>query len=497
MKRDARRMVRWLIVMVAAVMMAALPSCRPAEKPAASGADGDAAIVVAKIGDVTITKAELTERLAQEVRPQRYDYDPTRPPATPEGVLQRMLAEKAIALEARQQGVLEDDTVRSSVDRFRTRQLISSFVNDYVMENVPVSESEIKQAVSEDPNLSSEQAEMKVRSAKVRPVLDAFYQQLLEKFKVEKVTENFQQVSRIYQRLKMQPKEPRKQTVFWITNKQIHDELTDEEKQIVLARYTGGQVTLLDWFKTLSDIAPPGRPKNLRTSEGVDQLLDRTLQPVIWMAEAVARGYDKNEQFLEQLRAREDMFLLGKVRSDKYKQVEKPSDEEVKAFFEANPERFAKNASLKVEQIWCADRKTAEQARQMLADGASGESVNEAHGLRESAKAYNIFPSSEGVFWDELWKAEPNDVVGPVKGFSDTGIQWRVVKVLEKTPAEASPYSDTVANQAQSALMSQKREAIMAAYEAELLAKYPHEVYADKIKDIDPLAVTPVEEEGR
>ncbi len=487
-------MVRGAILAALAALTVVVVSCRPTEKPAATGVEGDAAIVVAKIADVTITKAELMQRLAQEIRPQRYDYDPEKPPATPESVLQKMLAEKAIALEARQQGVLEDDTVRNSLDRFRTRQLISLFVNDYVMENVPVSEAEIAEAVGADPNLSREQAEMKVRSTKVRPVLNAFYQELLKKFKVEKVTENFPQVSRVYWRLKTQPKEPRKQTVFWITNKQIREELTDQEKQIVLARYTGGQVTLLDWFKTLSDIAPPGRPKNLRTSEGVDQLLDRALQPEIWMAEAVARGYDKNEEYLKQLRIREDMLLLGKVRSDKYKAVQKPSAGEVKAFFEAHPKRFAKSASLKVEQIWCPDRKTAEQVKQMLVDGASVESANEAHGLRDSAKAYTIFPSSEGVFWDELWKAEPNDVMGPMKGFYDTGIQWRVVKVLEKTPAEARPYSDTIANQVESALMSQRRDEIMAAYEAELLAKYPHEVYTDKIADIDPLAVTPAQE---
>ena len=481
------------MVAVTAVIMVVLASCRPTNESTGTGADGDSSIAVAKIGDVTITKAELIERLAQEIRPQRYDYDPEKPAPTPEGVLQKMLAEKAIALEARQQGVLDDETVRGSLDRFRTRQLISLYVNDYVMENVPVSDAEIEQTVAADPNLSREQAEMKVRSTKVRPVLDAFYQQLLKKFNVEKVTENFPQASRIYQRLKTQPKEPRKQTVFWITNQQIREELSDEEKQIVLARYTGGQVTLLDWFKALGDIAPPGRPKNLRTSEGVDQLLDRTLQPVIWMAEAVARGYGKNEQFLEQLRTREDMLLLGKVRSDRYKAVEKPSDEEVKAFFEAHPERFAKNASLKVEQIWCPDRETAEQIKQMLVDGDSVESANAAHGLKENAKAYNIFPSSEGVFWEEIWKAEPNDVVGPVKGFYDTGIQWRVMKVLEKTPAEARPYSETIANQVQSALMSQRRDEIMAAYEAELLAKYPHEVYTDKIEDVDPLAVTPME----
>ena len=480
-------MLLWCAVAVIGAALVLLSSCQP-------GGEAPDPNAVAQIGDSVITKAELKQRLTQEIRPRRDSYDLPQPAVTPEAVLQKMVAEKAIAIEGRKLGYLDDEMLHSSINRFRIQRLIQKYVTDYVMENVPVPEAEVDQLIAADPNMSREQAEMRVRSEHAGPMINAYYDRLLEQFKVEKVKENFPKASRIYQRLRTQPKEPRGRGVFWVMNKQIRNELSEQEKQIVLARYTGGEVTLYEWFDALGQIAPPGRPKDLHTAAGVEKLLDRALRPFVWEAEAVAHGYDQNEEFLQQVRTREDMSLLGMARREKYKELVDPNDEEIKAFYEANAEAFAKPAALKVEQVWCPDLETAEKVKQRLTDGASFASVNEAHGLNPNQKPHNVSPGSEGVFWDDLYGAEPNDVVGPVKGFYEAGLKWRVVRILEKTPAEMRPYSDALKNQVQSALMTQQREKIMAEYEAEMLKKYPHKIYTDRIADIDPLEVTPADE---
>ena len=59
------------------------------------------------------------------------------------------------------------------------------------------------------------------------------------------------------------------------------------------------------------------------------------------------------------------------------------------------------------------------------------------------------------------------------------------------------PYSEALENQVRSALSSRQREDLLAAYGAELLKKYRHEIYLDKIEGIDPLEVTPAEEQSR
>ncbi len=492
MKRNCRLSVVLLVVALVGVTVM-MASCRSETDEIAPGADS-ASQVVAKIGDYTITRGEVQERLAQRIRPQRDDSGLPKPPVTPESVLRTLVAEKAMMLEGRKLRYLDDEMLRNSVDRFRHRELIKLLLTDYVKENIPVTAEEVEQTLEADPNLTSEQAEMKIRGPKATPLVEKFYAELLKKFKVEKAKENFSKAIEIHHRLATRPVVPRPQGMFWVTNKQIRTELSEDEKKIPLARYVGGEFTLVQWFKVLSDMAPPGRPKNLNRPEGIEGLLDRGLRPVILVAEAVARGYDKNEEFLAEIRKREDSTLLGKAKSDKYKNMEQPTDEEIKAFFEAHQAKFAKPASLKIEPIWCKDKETAQAAKGLLTGGATTASVNETHGLRKDLRAYNVYPTSEGLFWDDLWKAEPNAIVGPVKGFYDTGIKWRLVKVIEKTPSVAQPYSDSVKNQVKSALMTGRREAIMARFEAEMLETYPHEIYADKIQDIDPLEVTPSDE---
>jgi len=473
-------------------------SCRPKTDEPGAGSEAAVSEPVAKIGDYTITKDELKERLAQEIRPQREESGLPRSPVTPEIVLRKMVAEKAMMLEGRKLGHLDEEMLGASIERFRQSRLIGLFITDYVQENISVTAPEIDQTLEADPNLTRAQAEMKIRSTQAKPVLEQFYGELLKKFKVEKVEENFSKAIRIHQRLATRPVEPRRRGMFWITNKQIRNELSEEEKQIPLAKFVGGEFTLFEWFKTLSEMAPPGRPKNLNRPEGIEGLLDRGLRPVVLAAEAVDQGYDKNEQFLADLRKREDMTLLNKAKSDKYKQIEQPSDEEVRAFFDEHQAHFAKSASLKVELVWCKDLQAAQKVKDAMVGGASAASLNETYGLRKNLKPYNVYPTSEGLFWDDLWKAEPSTIVGPVKGFYETGVKWRVVKVLEKTPAAPQSYNtDNVKNQVKSALMTGRRDEIMARYGAELLKKYRHEIYTDKIQDIDPLEIMPPDEKGQ
>jgi len=448
----------------------------------------ESSVVVGKIGDYTITRDELRQRLLTEVRPRSEEYTGREELPTAESVLRTMVAEKAMIMEGRKQGLLSDQILSNYVERTRQRKLVGMVLMDYLSRNMSIEESDIDRAQKANPKLTREQAKVRAQQTKAKPLLERFYKELVEKLQVKRVKENFAKASKIHDRLLHKPAEPRRET--WIRNSQIRNELSREEKNIALATYKGGQVTLEDWFKTLGDIVPPRRPRDLGTPAGVEKLLDRTLRPAIFAAEARARGFHKNEELLREIRELEDRSLLGKVRGEKMRDVPEPNDAQIKAYFDAHPEQFAKSASLKVEQFWCDDLKTARKARAMLADGADFAAAKKACSSDDSDRPITLYPSGEGPFWDELSKGEPNEVVGPVKGFHGPGIAWRMVNILEKTPAEMQPYSDNVKNRAKWALHAERRESLLDAYEKQLLEKYPHKIYAKRIKDIDPLAVT-------
>lgn len=445
---------------------------------------------VARIGDYTITRDELKRRWMQELQPNREtSVQPTEPVAG-DVVVRKLIAERAMSMEGRKLGYLQDESIKGAVDRVRRRMLAQLLLGDYVEKNIKVTNEEIAKEIQSDPNLTPEQAQRKVLQTKARPALQQYYKELLKELKLKKHTENFAKAAEIHQRLLLKPKEPRSQNMYWITTHQIRNELSQEEKDLVLATFTGGQVTLYDWFKTIGDIAPPGRPKDLNTPAGVDKMLDRALAPAVLMAKAIADGHDENPQYQQEIRKVEDRYLMGKVRSEKMKAVKDPNDAEIKAFFEDHPEMFAQGASLKVEQVWCDTRDAAEQAKKKVKGGEAFEAVEKAMMPQDKSRGvHSTYPTNEGIFWHKLSQAEPGSLVGPLKGFHSGEVKWRIVKVHEKTAPTPREWSDQMKNQAKSKLSSERRRQALENLEAELLEKYSYTIYPEHFKDIDPLAV--------
>lgn len=451
----------------------------------------ESALVVGKIGEYVITKDELKQRVLNEIRPSGDAYNGQDEPVTVEGVLLEMIAEKAMIMEGRKLGYLNDAMIHSYIERQRERKLVGLLLTDYLRENVSVADAEIDQKMEANAKLTREQAKATVQREKATKVLGQFYGQLLEKFHLEKVKESFPRASQIHQRLLYRPAEPRKEG--WIRNSQVRTELSEDEGNIVLATYDGGRFTLKDWFESLCEIVPPRRPRDLHTPAGVEKLLDSALRPAILVAEAKARGYHTNEKLLQEIRELEDRSVLGKAQSEKVKDFNEPTEEQIKAYFEKNKERFAESASLKVDQIWCEDLPTARKVKELLDGPADFESVKSTYSLNKESQPHGLYPSGEGLFWDELWKAEPNEVTGPVRGFHGSGVKWRVAKILEKTPPKLQVYSDNLQGRVKGAMRSERRRSILNSYRKELLEKYPYELYAQRIKDIDPLEVATTE----
>ena len=448
--------------------------------------------VVARIGDYTITKEELEQRVLREIYPN--DYDSTGEDTGPidaKPVLLDMLAEKAMMMEGREKGYLKSEQIHTSVKRFVDRRLINLLFQKHVEaheDQIAPTEDEIKQKMVADPNTTREKAEAAIRRVKQTRVMNQYYSEIYRKSKVNKRKENFPKIVEIHQRLMTKPKKPRK--VNFIRNWQVREEMTQAEKNIPLVEFEGGKVTAYDWFNALSDIVPPRRPRNLNTVTGVEQLLDRALSGPLLVAEAKSLGFDQDEEFLKQVRDYEDRTALGQVRSAKMRETKEPTHEEILAYFNQHKEEFVTGRNLKVDQIWCKDLDEAKKIKAELDAGKDFNSVKEKYIPDDKQrKPYSTYPGSEGMFWKELYAGEPNDVLGPLKGFQSQKVQWRIVKILEKNPGKPREYSENMDGQIKSKIMSERNEVLMERYGKELLEKYTPQIYADKIKGIDPLNI--------
>jgi hypothetical protein len=452
---------------------------KPTEKPAT---------IVAGIGNYTITDQELEKRFLQEIRPNNYgNYNEEPEPVKTDKVLVKMIAEKAVISEARKGDFVKDESLSSIIKRYRDGQLVQLLLQKQLQPLLTVTEPEIEKRMKADPKLTRARAEATIKQLKARMLFSQYYKHVNQKFHAKKLTEKFPKVVQIHQRLLTQPKKPRTGAFIRIT--QTKEELTQEEKDMVLVTFDKGKVTLKNWFDTLCEMAPPSRPKDLNTVKGVERLLDNALTKPLLLAKALLLGVDKDKDFLQKVKEYEDNRLLSKVRSDKYKEIKQPTTEEIKAYFGKNREIFRKDKTLKIDVIWCQDLKAARQVKAELDAGKDFEATKQKYSLVKTTKPYNIYPGSEGLFWKDLWKGDPNDVIGPIKGFQRSGVNWRIVKILEKNPGSLTEYSDDMESRVKDKIMTERREAIFEQYGNEVLKKYTYQIYADKIKNIDPLDI--------
>ena len=479
-----------LIVTICYLCPTGVPA--PAQQPSSSQADVGTAekesTVVARIAYYTITRGELRKRLMNELYPYDYDrFDENAGPVDAETVLTKMVAEKAMIIEARAQGYLEDETTSASIRRFAERKLVNLLLEKYIEGKINVTEDEITQRMQADPRLDKARAKATVERAKANVLLDQYYKQIYDKSGVKKLSQNYPKVIQIHERMLHHPKQPRK--VSWIQNSQVKEELTPEEKNLVLAQYNAGRITLQDWFVSLCDIVPPRRPRDLNAPQGVDQLLERALRMPLLVSEAKSLGLDRDKDFLKEIRDYEDRMLLSSAITAKRKELKEPTTEQVLAYFAKNKESFGTPKSLKIDMIWCQDLDTAKQVKAALESGKDFEAVRQQYSLEKQGKAFTTYPASEGLFWKDLWAGEPNQIIGPVKGFFRQGISWRIVKILEKAPGKEQPYSSNIEQQVKNRMMSEQNEILIDLYGKELLKKYPYQIFPDSIKDVDPLNI--------
>jgi hypothetical protein len=459
---------------------------QPAVNPAAAQQD----VVVARVENSEITKTQLKNRLLAASFPNEYtDYTTQSTPEDANSVLMQMIEEKAIAIQARKDNYLDDPLVKYAFKRFSDTALINTFIQTYLQGKVDVNDAEIAKKMQEEKGLDQAGAKAKLSVDKANEIMNQHYQQLYSKLNVKKLTENYPAVLQAYKRLNDTAQ--KRQTEKYISLGQVSGELTAQEKNTPLLTFDGGSVTLEDWFVALCGIYPANRPNFTEKPELVEALLQKIVSeqlPLI-VSEAKSLGLNKNQTYQQQLTSYEEVLLLSKVQQDQYEKLEPPTQEQLLAYYNANKELFRQGRLLRVEQIWTKDMKDAELAKAEIDKGQSFSSVAEKYSISRAVTTIDATIISEGLFWNSLWKGQAGQVIGPVKGFYQQQVKYRVVKIIEKRPGQLTEYSPGMNELIINGIIREKLKSYFAGYGKELLKKYPYQIYSDRIKDIDPLDV--------
>ena len=222
--------------------------------------------------------------------------------------------------------------------------------------------------------------------------------------------------------------------------------LGPEDRNVILATFDGGQVTVEDFAETYNAYW------FIRSvsfdSSGIAEFIHRDLMPrtLVYHA-ALEEGLDRDSTIVAWLDGKKESMLLDALRDKEVVQQVVLDSAEVRAYYDANPQLFMQFEEIEVTEVLVATHGEAERLLQQVRAGGDLLDMAARHTIRADVEGghYHMHnhPSERrvfGAFFDTVEAAKIGALNGPIEleeGFS-------VFRVEQRTPPRPVPYAEAV-----------------------------------------------------
>jgi parvulin-like peptidyl-prolyl isomerase len=259
---------------------------------------------------------------------------------------------------------------------------------------------------------------------------------------------------------------------------------TTKQKEITLAEYEGGKITLGSLIDVYKDRMVSTFGKFTQT-RALKADIERQSRNKLIMIAIKENGIDKLPEIVREIRQFTEDQMNRMVEQKAVTENVDPNDQEVKAYFKRNPDSFKKEAEIEIWEIFTTDRKVAETVAQKAKQGVNFEDLLNKYSEDKSLKNKGGYlgykkVSERGEVSREAHKLGPGGKIGgPVKFRRG----WSVFKTGQMKNEEPMNFEEAK-NRAKSLL---KRELTLAAkteWETSLKSKYTVNIDEEKLKEI-------------
>ena len=220
--------------------------------------------------------------------------------------------------------------------------------------------------------------------------------------------------------------------------------LDPEEQEVILCRFKGGQVTLLDFAETYNAYW------FIRSvsfdSSGIAEFVHRDLLPrVLVYQAALQEGLDQDSTIAAWLQDKKKSLLLEALRREEVVEQTEVDSAMARQYYDDHPQMFMELEEIQMAEVLVATRAEAEQLLQRVRAGERLETLAARHTLRTDAERsgqYHIHnhPSERRVFgalYDSVVAAPVGVLTGPV--VLDEG--YSIFAVRERIPPRPTPFA--------------------------------------------------------
>lgn len=217
-------------------------------------------------------------------------------------------------------------------------------------------------------------------------------------------------------------------------------QLDRNEKDLVLATWDGGQMTLLDYLTRIHQIPDAYKP-SLDQYDSIGMTIFNLKMPEILAYEANKSGLESDEAFQRKLKLFKEMAMADVMRNDSIKPALQPDDASARTYYDSHPDEFSNPARIRIFEIQLSDEllaaKLARQIKSATDFRAKAADLTERPSLRANSGDLGYI---DRRFSPELFDAAWEKPVGTVGGPVAFGGKYSIYYVADKLQPELKDF---------------------------------------------------------
>jgi len=220
------------------------------------------------------------------------------------------------------------------------------------------------------------------------------------------------------------------------------EQLDRNEKELVLATWDGGQITILEYLEQAKQV-----PLNIRPDfDDYDSLAVMVfgLKRISLLAnEALRLGLDKDEEYIRKVRLFLELNMADIMFNDSLPKAEAPDEGNIRQYYDDHPEEFVDPMKIHVFEIMLSDELKAQKLKDALKTlnkfRSSAMDITERPGKRSVGGDLDYI---EREWYPEIFDLARKTKVGTVGGPVVTQGKYSIFWVADVVSEELKPFLD-------------------------------------------------------
>ncbi|UCE24484.1 MAG: peptidylprolyl isomerase [Candidatus Zixiibacteriota bacterium] len=238
------------------------------------------------------------------------------------------------------------------------------------------------------------------------------------------------------------------------------DALDRNEKELVLATWGTGQISLVEYLTQLKNLPPDLRPE-FDNYDSLVTIVFEMKKTQFLTGEALAEGMDQDENYIRSMKMFKEFNMADIMKNDSIQGAPPPDDAALRTFYEENIADYTTPPKIHVHEILLSDELTAQKlAKEIKSFNTFKERAAQLTERPGKRSRWGDLGVIEERWYPEIFEAAEKVGVGQIGGPVMTMGKYSIFYVVEKVEPEIKDFLDVKRKISDRVIFEQKNQAI-------------------------------------